>query len=203
MGGDRINLSRALSLLHHEGADWDPKASEWLQEVQFIIFNGEEQEVETWSWAPWFIHRLSRCGGGASLSPCPHLRFAVTPARIIPLQFSQLLFNTTKIHLHWVSEHLRGNNMARICLSNHEILFFFFFFPENVPILIYYLLLMSSSLCINTRALISYCWCLGGAALPPASLSLSFCCSLKSPVMSRLHCHLFIYFRSGGHRGID
>lgn len=60
MGGDRINLSRALSLLHQEGADWDPKASEWLQEVQFIIFNGEEQEVETWSWALWFIHRLSR-----------------------------------------------------------------------------------------------------------------------------------------------
>lgn len=38
-------------LLHWEGADWDPKASEWLQKVQFIIFNGEEQEVETWSWA--------------------------------------------------------------------------------------------------------------------------------------------------------
>lgn len=45
MGGDRINLrSRFFSA---EGADWDPKASEWLQEVQFIIFNGEEQEVET------------------------------------------------------------------------------------------------------------------------------------------------------------
>lgn len=47
MGGYGINLSRVLSLLHQEGADWDPKASEWLQEVQFIIFNGEEQEVET------------------------------------------------------------------------------------------------------------------------------------------------------------
>lgn len=47
VGGCRINLSRALLLLHREGADWDPKASEWLQEVQFIIFNGEEQEVET------------------------------------------------------------------------------------------------------------------------------------------------------------
>lgn len=45
--GGRINLSRAPLLLHQEGADWDPKASEWLQEVQFIIFNGEEQEVET------------------------------------------------------------------------------------------------------------------------------------------------------------
>lgn len=37
----------ALSLLHQEGARWDPKASERLQEVQFIIFNGEEQEVGT------------------------------------------------------------------------------------------------------------------------------------------------------------
>ncbi len=47
MGGDGINLSGALLLLHQEGADWDPKASEWLQEVQFIIFNGEEQEVSS------------------------------------------------------------------------------------------------------------------------------------------------------------
>lgn len=42
-----MHLSAALSLLlHQEGAGWDPKASERLQEVQFIIFNGEEQEVE-------------------------------------------------------------------------------------------------------------------------------------------------------------
>ncbi|KAF3696173.1 Homeobox protein cut-like 2 Homeobox protein cux-2 [Channa argus] len=31
--GDRINLSHALSLLHQEGADWDLKASKWLQEL--------------------------------------------------------------------------------------------------------------------------------------------------------------------------
>lgn len=133
MGGDRINLSHALSLLHHEGADWDPKASEWLQEVQFIIFNGEEQEVETWSWAPWFIHRLSRGEKRASLSPCPHLWFAVAPARIIPLQFSRLLFNTTKIHLHWVSEPLWGNNTTQICLSDHETFFFYSFFSRKCP----------------------------------------------------------------------
>lgn len=43
-----MHLSAALSLLlHREGAGWDPKASERLQEVQFIIFNGEEQEVAT------------------------------------------------------------------------------------------------------------------------------------------------------------
>lgn len=42
-----MHPSAALSLLHREGAGWDPKASERLQEVQFIIFNGEEQEVAT------------------------------------------------------------------------------------------------------------------------------------------------------------
>lgn len=52
MEGDGMNLSRALLLLHQEGADWDPKAGERLHEVQFIIFNGEEQEVETRSGAP-------------------------------------------------------------------------------------------------------------------------------------------------------
>lgn len=46
-GGGWIHLSATLSLLHQEGAGWDPKASEQLQEVQFIIFNGEEQEVGT------------------------------------------------------------------------------------------------------------------------------------------------------------
>lgn len=39
--------------------------------------------------------------------------------------------------------------------------------------------------------------------LLPASHFLKLCCSLKSPVMSCFHCHLFIYFRGGEHRGID
>lgn len=166
MGGDRINLSRALSLLHREGADWDPKASEWLQEVQFIIFNGEEQEVETWSWALWFIRRLSRVGGGGrsksislstplvcSRSCSDHTSRGVRGSSSTPPKYTCTSF-----------EPLLGNNI-RICLSNYKRL------GERkkergekkIILLIYNLLLMSAIIYVNTCSLISYCWCVGGA----------------------------------------
>lgn len=111
-GRDRINLSRAPSLLHQEGADWDPKASEWLQEVQFIIFNGEEQEVETWSWPLWFIHHLSRGRKEQVYLP-------VHTSGLQSLQLESYPFaifgssSTPPKYTCTLSEPLQGNNITR------------------------------------------------------------------------------------------
>lgn len=51
-----INLSCFFTGKVHSGT---LKQVRCLLEEQLIIFNGEVQEVEKWSWALWFIQRLS------------------------------------------------------------------------------------------------------------------------------------------------
>lgn len=132
-------------------------------------------------------NRKWRCGGvlcdlyAASVegqkSKSISLSTPLVCSRIIPLCFSHFLFSITEISLHLP---FLGNTQGFTLKKTLT-----FDLLANINISNY-----------KTCGLISY------NLLQCFALSL-FLLFLISPMMSSLHCHLFICFRSGGHRGID